>query len=412
MIISLLLALCQSITPSIAPTPRPNVLVVVLDDVGVYDVDRVLTPTLDELASKGRSFTRAYSMPVCGPTRATMMYGNYDESLGAICSDVPDDQTPGENAVGLPIPFKRAGYSTAFFGKWHLGTNSVGLPWESTPQIAGYDSSFAVVPGNVSATCDGIEGDYYTWLAVENGVSYIENRYQTLVLRDKFLQWWSSVRGPKFAVVSFQAAHAPFQEPPAELLPYAPEHDFTNNRFAFEKLVITADFVLSQMLALVDSNTYIIVVGDNGTPPNAIGPGQDRNKVKTTPYEGGIHVPLIVVGPGIRPGESDALVSIVDLLPTLSDLLGETIDGLDGRSMVPVLKNPEADIHDHVFASSNRKRAVIQDRFKLIRLDDQELFFDVIDDPREIHPLNPNLMDPKTVLMLRSLMADYISRGL
>jgi len=408
--ISLLLGLLMQIGN---PTPiSPNVIIVILDDVGQYDVDRVYTPTIDEIANAGRNFRRGYAMPVCAPSRATLMYGIYDESLGPVCTDVATEETPNINAFSLPKIFELNGYNTAFFGKWHMGTNDVSMPWEMTPQLQGFDNVFAMVPGNVGAPCEGFEGDYYNWLAVENGVSYIETRYQTLVLRDKFIDWWSQIRGPKFAIVSFQAAHAPFQEPPSELLPYLPTGG-PGNRTNYEELIITIDFTLSQMLSVVDvKETYIIIIGDNGTPPNATTLEQNRDRVKTTPYEGGIRVPFSITGPGITAGITNSLASIVDILPTLADVMGVSGGPMDGSSLVPILKNPNVSVHEHIFASNEGDRAVIQSRYKLIRLQNIEFFFDLTIDPREEHPINPLLIDAEIVASLRKAMNVYIARGL
>lgn len=343
------------------------------------------------------------------------MYGEYSRGLGVVCSDSPGANTADSNGFSIVTPFGVNRYGTAFFGKWHMGTNTLGLPWESTAQAVGFGSSFALVPGNVGGDCDGFEGDYYNWLAIDNGVARLETQYQTLVLRDRFLDWWTRSRGPRFSVVSFQAAHAPFHEPPAELLPYLPQGGagITAARFDFEKLVITIDFTLSQMLSVVDlRNTYVVLIGDNGTPPNAIGPGQVRAKVKGSPYEGGISVPFIVVGPGIEAGITDSLVSVVDILPTLSELVGVTRDFVDGVSMVPILKDSNATIREHVFASNDGDRAVVQSRYKLIRLGNVERFFDLDADPMENSPISPLLIDPATVLSLRKAMSDYLVRGL
>lgn len=414
MILSLLLSLFlqQPIKPSDGPTDRPNVIFIVLDDVGYRDIEEVETPNIDALANAGRNFTRGYAMPSCAPTRRTLMFGEYAESSGPICVDTANWQTPSTSWLSLPKVFEQRYYNTAFFGKWHLGTNDLGMPWEQTPQLHGFDSVFAMVTGNVSAACDGFEGDYYEWLAVENGVSYVETRYQTLVLRDKFIEWWSTVRGPKFAMVSLQAAHAPFDEPPLELQPYAPS--FPNgNRRAFEKLVISADVAIGQILSVVDlKNTYVVLIGDNGTPPNACMPDQNRNRVKGTVYEGGIHVPFLVFGPGIVPGASSAIVSVVDILPTLADLVGVDSQVIDGISLLPVIKNPAINVREFIFASQDKNRTVVQDRFKLIRLQNIERFYDLSTDPNELQSLNPDLMDPMIVAALRKTMKVYINRGL
>jgi len=395
---------------------RPNIIFVILDDVGDHDINVVDTPTIDSIANAGLNFRRGYSMPVCAATRRTFMFGDYAESAGPICQNNGNALTPEANWISIPSIFEMQKYNTALFGKWHLGTNSFGMPWQMTPRLEPYefDDTFAVVPGNVSSLCAGFEGDYYSWLSVENDFSFIEDEYQTVVLRDKFIAWWQDTVGPKFAYVSFQAAHAPFNEPPAELLPYLPDPTGkTANRIQFEKLIISIDFVLSQMLSVVDiQNTYIILIGDNGTPPNAIGPGQISTKVKTSPYEGGIRVPFMIAGPGITPGTSDSLVSVVDILPTLGALLNVPEDVVDGVSLLPVLQNSTAVVHDHVFASNDGDRAVIQSRFKLIRLQGVEKFFDLSVDPQENSPVNPSLIDPLIVASLRDAMAGYIQRGL
>src|SRR5262245_18038195 len=172
------------------PVDRPDVILVILDDVGAKDIELVDTPTIDQLAASGRNFTRGYSMPVCGPARRSLMFAEYAESAGPICQDTSNFQTPHTDGFSLPKPFEALGYETAYLGKWHLGTNDLGEPWEVTPQLHGFDDTFAIVSGNVSVEFDDFEGYYYRWLAIENGIRYVETRYQTLVLRDKFLQWW------------------------------------------------------------------------------------------------------------------------------------------------------------------------------------------------------------------------------
>jgi len=415
MIISFILAAFLQTKNPIA-FERPNVILVILDDVGAHDIDVVDTPTIDNIANIGVKFNRGYAMPVCAATRRTLMFGDYAESSGPICQDQSNVQTPAIDWVSIPYSFEKQRYNTALFGKWHLGTNRLNMPWQMTPRLVPYefDSTFAVVPGNVSAICIGFEGDYYGWLCVENDVSFVETTYQTLVMRDKFIQWWQGVVGPKFAYVSFQAAHAPFNDPPAELLPYLPDPTGkTSNRFIFEKMIISIDVALSQMLSVVDmENTYIILVGDNGTPPNAIGPGQVNTKVKTSPYEGGINVPFIIAGPGITPGISNSIVSVVDILPTIENILHMPQNAIDGVSLMPILDNPTIAVHDHIFASNEGDRAVVQSRYKLIRLQDVEKFFDLSIDPSENIPINPLTIDPVIITALRNAMNSYIQRGL
>jgi arylsulfatase B len=254
------------------------------------------------------------------------------------------------------------------------------------------------------------------------GPSFIETRYATAVVRDQFRRWWSTRRGPKFAYVAFSAAHSPFHIPPRALLPHPPSPlGVSETRHEFESMVTSVDTALGQLASVVDlRNTYVIVTADNGTPPTAASPRQQANKLKTTVYEGGVNVPFLIAGPGIRPGVRDALISLVDVLPTCAELIGVAVPpGLDGRSLVPLLDDPAATVRDHVFVAQEdrnglltfRHRAVIQPRWKVRRVNGLEQFYDLEQDPGELQPLDPATLDPAVVQSLRDEMAAYIARG-
>jgi arylsulfatase A-like enzyme len=189
----------------------------------------------------------------------------------------------------------------------------------------------------------------------------------------------------------------------------------------FEAMVMSVDTVLGQIGSVIDlRDTYVILLGDNGTPPNAAHPGQQANELKTTVFEGGVHVPFLVAGPGVTPGVSHALVSVVDVLPTAAELLGVAVPpGLDGRSLVPLFRSPSAQVREHVFVAYEevrglltfRHRAVIQQRYKLRRLNAAEEFYDLALDPAEDVPLAPGGLDPAVVAGLRAQMASYLARG-
>jgi arylsulfatase B len=405
-----------------AGASRPNVLLVVLDDVGRFDVENVETPSIHALARSGLEFRRAYAMPACAWARASLMFGAYSHHFGNMC-EPPSEETPDVAQFSLPKCFEQRGYATAFLGKWHVGTNLVGRPWEETPRLHGFDRVIAGMPQNSSDLCGypGV-GGYERWVRFDMGPSTLETRYQTTVLRDEFLAWWTRVRGPKFAYLAFQAAHAPFHEPPPELVPFPPSPDgISENRRLYESMLMSVDTVLGQIEGALDlRNTYVVLVGDNGTPPNAAAPEQQANKLKTTVFEGGLRVPFLIAGPGVVPGVSDSLVSVVDVLPTLAELLGVAPPaGLDGASLVPLLRDPTAKVHDHVFAAHRdirgllitRQRAVIEVGHKLRRVDGREEFYDLDADPEERTPLDPLGLDPLLVQRLRARMAAYVARG-
>lgn len=414
--ISLFLSLLLNIQQVQSPInllDQSNVLIIILDDVGRQDVIEVDTPSIDALANKGIKFNRGYAQPVCAVTRYALMFGKYGESAGSICF-APDANTPDINWPSLPKLFKDLGYTTGMFGKWHLGGNALGSPWEQTPNLYGYDKVGAMVPGNVGAdSCNiGLEGNYNEWLRVDDGTSLIDTHYNTVAIRNSFLTWWVQTVGPKFAYVSFQAAHAPFHEPPTTLLPHLPQGGpgYSTKRIRFEKMIISVDTILAQFAEFVDlDNTYIILIGDNGTPPDARSPQEPPGRYKTTVYEGGIRVPFIIAGPGIPQGVvSEELVSVVDILPTLAELLNGSVTVQDGLSFKPILDGQLDGPRDHVFVSLEGKRAVIQDRYKLVRNGSIEEIYDIIADPFEQTPIT---IDPVITQTLRNQMDVYLNRG-
>lgn len=408
--------------PQPKPAPRPSVVLIVLDDVGAFDFEHVETPNLHALARAGLEFRRAYAMPTCASARSSLFFGTYGRYSGNTC-EPPGPETPDVTRFSLPKAFELRGYATLFTGKWHLGTNRLGRPWEETPRLHGFDEVRAGMPQNLADPCDHPgQTSYERWVRFDRGPSFVEERYNTSVLAEEFRTWWNATRGPRFGLLSFQAAHAPFHDPPPELVPHEPTTPgLSANRRRFERMLIALDTVLADVLATLDlGRDYVIVVGDNGTPPNASAPTQVSQKLKGSVFEGGIRVPFLVAGPGIAPGTSDALVDLVDVLPTVCSLLRLPAPAeLDGRSLVPLFRDPAARVHEHVFAADRvtrdlreeRHRAVVGERFKLRRVDQLEEFYDLALDPKENAPLSAAALDPRVVAALRAEMSVYLARG-
>jgi arylsulfatase A-like enzyme len=169
------------------------------------------------------------------------------------------------------------------------------------------------------------------------------------------------------------------------------------------------DLELGRLLDSLDpallARTTVIVVGDNGTTDHVVHDTLDPDRQKTTVYEGGVHVPMIVTGPHVAsPGSvSEALVHVADVFPTVAEIAGVpligtdeslSVDGddgpvaLDGRSLLPLLADPQASGPDHVFVEAfspngpgphrhDDRRAVIEARFKLMRQGGAEHLFDL-----------------------------------
>jgi arylsulfatase A-like enzyme len=403
-----------------AAAARPNVVIVLADDLSDSDLDAVRTPHLDALASRGVRFRRAYASPTCSPTRRSIMFGTWwGEPSGEPC-EPPEARTPAPEQPSLPRMLAEAGYQTALFGKWHVGSNRDG-PWELAPQAHGFGVWRAGMPSNVPR-CGGT--DDFNWMRVDDGVAKLTSEYNTTAIRDEFLAWWREDRGPapRFAVVAFQAPHLPMHVPPAEVLP--PGYRTPRSvREKYEAAIVSLDVVLGEMLAAMEqgpgerADTWVFFMADNGTP-GIVARGADRRRWKTTAFEGGVRVPFIVAGPDVaqRGRESRALVHAVDLMATIADLVGTTdfVAGaeLDSTSFAGILRGTDEGSRTHVYCDYHPdegpwERAVITQRWKLRKHDDEETFFDLRADPHEMSPLRAD--DPavaEVVDRLRALLAD------
>lgn len=336
MIAAFLLALAQS---------PPDVVVFVMDDVSTMDLalygGPVSCPNLEALAAQGVNFTRAYANPTCAPSRRSLLAGHWWlTGNGFGCpGDSPDANTPQPSEAFLPevIP-----HTSGVVGKWHLGTDPLGISSEIAPGRHGFDRWAAGSHGNVPS-CGG--DDYTEWLRVDAGPGYayvaISTAYEPKAVRSAFVSGWPVSASPKFALVSPNLAHAPYHAPPPSVLP--PGYVVGGTvRLKFEAMIAAYDFLLGQMLAVVDlQTTLVVVVGDNGTPPQV-----STDKAKGTTFERGVRVPLVMAGlPVNAPGRSvGELVHLVDIWATLADVGSGSIPGgspwpLVGVSLRPILED-------------------------------------------------------------------------
>lgn len=382
-----------------ASAPQSDVVIFVIDDVADSDLDVVPTPNLDALAAGGMRFRRAYAHAWCAPTRDSL---NRSAWLGIDRGDAcapPGPNTPPPSATfGMAAAFKSAGYATLHVGKWHIGTAPTG-DWRLAPAFFGYDS---VRNGIFVGPVCNIPGA--AQMRVDDGVESIVTEDNTIACRDAFLEWWNATPSPRFAVVNFGSAHAPFKRPPSSILPPGTPNPFNpTNRQEFEWEIQGVDFVLGQMLAVVGPQAYVVFLGDNGTPGLVAGenpsktvatrPDQDPAKVKLTCYEDGVRVPLIFRGPGVVSGENRCPVHAIDILPTFAQIFGASaMPQAQGRpfgASLIGLKGSTAPVF--VWAPSPRlDRAMIGPRWKLLtRPDGVEELFDLSNDPRELSPLPP-----------------------
>lgn len=432
------------LAPTNGSTRTPNVLVVLADDFNWTDLELVPTPTLDALADRGMTFRRAYAFPVCSPTRYGTLFGRYPrrDGIGEIVSvqpPGPDNPTPPLELTSLAESVKQArgGYRTGIFGKWHLGTNELydGLdpdfgPYNFgalTPMWQGFDRWFGAM-ANLP--------DYFEWRSVDDGVFVPSQVYATAAVLDRFRQWWTDAKGPRFAYFVPHNAHAAYHAPPRDMLPPGYPIPVTN-RERFEAMIASLDWVMGQVLTFVDlRDTYVFFLPDNGTPTGVSvedcprrpwEPFDPFNCTKHTVFEPGIRVPMIVVGPDVPPGtESSSLVSCVDLMATIGELIGAPSPGEDSISFRDTLLDPSVPARRHVFSeifgefrlflggnALKEESTAIGARYKLRRINGVETLYDLENDPREEVRLSLNDPDLADALAeLRAVLDDPLNPDL
>jgi arylsulfatase A len=352
-----------------AQSPSPNVILIVLDDFGWADLQCYgstfyRTPNLDRLATQGMRFTDAYAAcPVCSPTRASILTGQYPARLQLTDwlpgrADQPSQkllrpqirQQLPLDLTTLAESLKKAGYSTAHIGKWHLG----GKGFEPERQgfdlnIAGdhtgtplsyfypYRRSNATMPGLES----GAEGEYLTDRLSSEAERFIEQHQKR----------------PFFLYLAHYAVHIPLKAK-QELVskhqqrPTQPGQTQTNAIYA--AMIESVDEGVGRILKKLDAlkigeQTIIFFTSDNGGLSVKEGPATPATSNaplragKGHLYEGGIRVPLIAHWPGaIQPGSRCQVpVSSIDLFPTIAEIVGLTRHSqliFDGVSLLPLLK--------------------------------------------------------------------------
>lgn len=430
-----------------APAKRPNILLIVADDLGYTDLGaygaEISTPNLDKLASGGVKMTGFYASPFCSPTRAMLMSGsdNHLAGFGDMSELMLPEQRgkPGYegylNARVVPMAqvLKDAGYRTAMAGKWHLGVKE-----EYSPASRGFEQSYAMVMGGASHW-----GDQSGIVAMdpdkppkaiyrENGKAIDIPRdgfYSSQAFTDKLLDYLKSGEKsgkPFFGYLAFTAPHWPLHAPDADIAKYEGRYKEGYDKLRKERLermkrlgIVPADTpvyeghahwpkwesltpaqqeaearrmtVYSAMVDHMDrqigrvldylkakgelDNTFIFFMSDNGADGNSVydvgrtrewiekdmdnstantgkpgsfieyGPGWAQ--VGSTPfklyksfmYEGGIAVPAIAWGPGIKGGAlKREFAHVTDVAPTIFELAGARHPGTEyqGKPVLPL----------------------------------------------------------------------------
>jgi len=360
-----------------AKEPRPNIILMMADDMGYGDVGfngntAIKTPHLDQMARDGAILTNFHAGgPVCSPTRATSLTGRHHYRYGIWAAN--SGHLPAEE-ITLAEILKARGYATGLFGKWHLGTldakrsakgrtRSAGLRY-SPPSLHGFDKSFVTEtavttwdPGYGSRAADN--PFYDDGVAVDPDAEDSNLRGGAArVVMDRvipFVRGAAQSQTPFLAVVWFHAPHMDIEAGPEYLAKYPDEPEDARHYYG---CITEMDEQIGRLRAELEqlslaADTQIWFASDNG--PEGVY-GRDRfygttdgmRGRKRTLFEGGVRVPGLVVWPGhVEPGSiNDGLMSTLDYLPTIADLVGYTMPDLrpvDGVSLLEMIegKRPE-----------------------------------------------------------------------
>ncbi|MDZ4796960.1 MAG: sulfatase-like hydrolase/transferase [Bryobacteraceae bacterium] len=371
---------------------RPNVIVIVADDLGIGDVacfgaSDAKTPQLDKLAADGVRFTDWHAnSPVCSPSRAALLTGKYPQHCGIpeILFSRPDFNVPGLRAGEhtLASELKKAGYKTAAIGKWHLGSAK-----PSRPQAQGFDSFF----GFYSGWTDYYSHRYYTlggqplfhdlW---RNETEVFEDSvYQTELLAREATSFIGRQQAgaPFFVYLAFGAPHYPMMAPQKYLERFPASMD--RDRRMHLAMVAAVDDAVGQVRAALEQrgltrDTIVYFQSDNGAThevradhagrPYEGGSNKPYRAWKGSLFEGGMRVPAMIAWPGtVKPRVENTALAAMDLMPTVLSAAGAPLPGdLDGVDLSALLKSGSKLAGRTLFWDYKGQSAARSDEWKLL----------------------------------------------
>jgi arylsulfatase A len=395
---------------------RPfNLILIVADDLGHETLgcnggESYRTPHLDKLAAHGLRFEHCYSQPICTPTRVQIMTGLYNDRNYTQFGEL----RRGE--VTFAHLLKEKGYATAIAGKWQLGRE------KDSPKHFGFEESL-LWQHTRSGRMPKPEGKgvydkrYENPYLERNGVPEddTQGEYGPDLCADFLCQFIEENKKKPFLVYyPMILTHCPFWPVPGgpDWDPQSPgSPTYKGDAKYFGDMVHHMDKLVGRIVAQVEKSglsdrTVIIFTGDNGTDQPVVSQwrGIQVAGSKGQTIDDGCRVPLIVSAPGLKGrGECRDLVDFTDVLPTLCELAGVSLDGkekaFDGRSFAPQIRGEKGQARDHTFCWYSRSGNFKKDlavfarnkRYKLYR---DGRFFDLVNDRLEKSRLDDVALTP------------------
>ncbi|MDZ4852005.1 MAG: sulfatase-like hydrolase/transferase [Pirellulaceae bacterium] len=417
----------MSIASAYAESSRPNIILVMADDMGwgqtSYRNHPVLkTPNLDAMAANGLRFDRFYAgCPVCSPTRASVLTGRSNDRTGVL-----------SHGYGLRVQektiaqaLKNAGYVTGHFGKWHLnGFKGPGAPVlkidPKNPGQFGFDEWVSVTNFFDVDPLMSKKGEIQEFKGDSSEIAVAE--------AIKFIDQYRSGDKPIFSIIWFGSPHSPFRSLPEDKLAFEKLDSNSANHYgelvALDRSVGTLRAKLKE--TGIADNTLLVFCSDNGglpgITPETVG-GLRGNK--GTVYEGGLRVPGIIEWPSVitSPRVTNYPACTMDLFPTIADILGLPKDvmlqPIDGTSLKKVLTANLDSREKPIPFRFGTKAALVDNRYKLLTNDFRKGPFELYDleaDSKEANELSseqPELFDrlkKELLIWNESVEASFIGK--
>lgn len=378
---AIILCAAWTATPTLAADRKPNILLILADDLGYGELScqgnpQIPTPNIDSIAKGGVRFTNGYvSGTYCSPTRAGLMTGRYQQRFGHEFNPGPAQNSPGTFGLSLKETtiasrLKAAGYATGMFGKWHLGYRP-----DFHPLKRGFDEYFGFLGGAhdyldaaadphnpiLRGTAPVSEVDYTTDAFAREAVAFIEKHKSE----------------PWFVYLPFNAVHAPLESTPKYLAQVVKIGD--SKRRTFAAMLVAMDHAVGTVLAKLrqhklEENTLVFFLSDNGGPTRqTTSSNTPLRGFKAQTWEGGIRVPFAVQWKGRIPAGKvdDRPVIQLDILPTSLAAAGVEVKPewkLDGVNLLPYLEGQvKGTPHAALYWRFGQQIAVRKGDWKLVK---------------------------------------------
>ncbi|MDV7185953.1 arylsulfatase [Lutibacter sp. TH_r2] len=376
---------------------KPNVVLVITDDqgygdLGIHGNEIIKTPNIDAFHSESYHLTDFHVGPTCAPTRSGLMTGRYANSVG-VWHTVGGWSLLRQQEKTMADMFTQAGYKTGGYGKWHLGDN-----YPFRPENRGFQETVMHGGGGVYQTPDYWGNTYFNDTYFKNGKPQKYEGYCTDVFFDEATEFIKKNKDePFFCYISTNAPHGPYNVPLEYYNMYKDidENTLSDTQKRFYGMITNVDDNFGKLRETLEElkiadNTILIFMTDNGS---AAGYKYDKKTKKTlgfnagmkgakgSAYEGGHRVPFFIHwknGNITTSKDFSQLTANLDIMPTLAELCGIELPKngmpIDGKSLVPIFKNPELEDNRMLVTDSQRLQelkkwrnsSVMQNKWRLI----------------------------------------------